>query len=144
MQSCCSPVASACPPIAQLLLSDCIRFESAAAPHLRPLSAALPNCARFSCCCTVAACVRFSCCSRSRPLRLLLPDCVRFDCCSPIACTYPLAAPAGFQPNVLEHSSRSSRFSTIAKLKYEVAHHYSLVPPHKHPTSVTHRHTNTC
>ena len=34
---------------------------------------------------------------RLRPLRLLLPDL--------------LAAQAGFQPNVLEHSSRSSRFS---------------------------------
>ena len=100
MQSCCSPIASACPPIAS---------ASAAARHLRPLRISccsrarlhliqlllpvcvrfqllLPDCARFSYCCMLAACVRFSCCSRSHPLRLVLPDCVRFDCCSPIAC----------------------------------------------------------
>ena len=87
---------------AELLLPNCIRFEllpSIAAPCLRPLPAALPDCTRFSCCCT--------------PLQLLLPiasasaaalDCVRFS-------PHPLAAPAGFQPNVLEHSSQSSRFS---------------------------------
>ena len=116
----------------QLLLAACVRFESAAAPWLDciyplHLLLVLPvcvrfqllllDCARFSCCCMLAACVGFSCCSRSRPLRLLLPIasaspaapryCVRFDCCSP----HPLAAPAGFQPNVLEHSSRSSKVS---------------------------------
>ena len=88
MQSCCSLIASACPPIAS---------ASAAARRLRPLRISccslarlhplhlllpvcvrfqllLPDCARFSCCCMLAACICFSCCSRSRPLRLLLPD----------------------------------------------------------------------
>ena len=122
MQSCCSLIASA----------------SAAAPRLRPFQLLLATCVCFSCCSPLASasaaapdCVRFGCCSpiasasttaprlrplqlllaRLRPLRLLLPDCM-----------HPLAAPAGFQPipapgpNVLEHSSRSSRFS---KLKHE-------------------------
>ena len=107
MQSCCSPIASACPLIAsasaaarrlrplriscsswarlhplQLLLPVCVRFQLL-----------LPDCARFSCCCLLAACVRFSCCSRSRPLQLLLPDCVRFNCCSPIASASTAARP---------------------------------------------------
>ena len=140
MQSCCSPMASACPPIAspsaaayrlrplrisrcsrarlhplQLLLPVCIRFQLL-----------LPDCARFSCCCMLAACVRFSCCSRLRPLWLLLPDCVcfnccspdcvRFDCCSPIACIrlQPQLDSSPMFSNIL----RGVRGS-VNKLKYE-------------------------
>ena len=70
-----------------------------AAPRLRPLQLLL----------SIASASAAA--PRLRLLRLLLPDCM-----------HPLAAPAGFQPmpapglNVLEHSSRSSRFS---KLKHE-------------------------
>ena len=102
LKSCFSPIVSA----------------SAAAPG--------PDCGiRFHCCSPFAS--ASSCCSRSRPLRLLLPDCVRFNCCSPIASASTAARPiasasiavprlhTGFQPmprpNVLEHSSRNSRFS---------------------------------
>ena len=110
VQSCCSPIASACPPrlrplpgpiasLLQLLLPVCVRFQLL-----------LPDCARFCYCCMLAACVRFSCCSRSRPLQLLLPDCVRFDCCSPNCSASWIAA-----LNVLEHSSRSSRFSKVRR-----------------------------
>ena len=88
--NCCSPFASAsncCSPIAP---------ASSAARRLHPLQLLLPIAS------TSAATPRL------RPLQLLLPDYVRFDCCSPIAL-------AGFQPmpgpKVLEHSSRSSRFS---------------------------------
>ena len=74
-------------------------------------------------------CVCFGCCSRLRPLQLLLPNCVHFNCCSPIASTSTAAprlhisacSPSWISSpcprhNVLEHSSRRSRFS---KLKYE-------------------------
>ena len=133
MPSCCSPIASVCPPPPpppppprmrplQLLLAACVHFESAAAPG--------PDCIRFNCCSLFAS--ASSCCSpilrplqlllharhlrplqlllpiasalvaapRLRPLRVLLPDCM-----------HPFAAPVGFQPNVLEHSSWSLRFS---------------------------------
>ena len=112
---CSSPIASACPP-------DCVPFSCcmcsplASASNqlllprarLHPLQLLLPVCVRFQL--LLPYCARFSCCSRSRPLQLLLAR----DC-SPIACIDPLAPPAGFQSNVLEHSSRSSRF----KLQYE-------------------------
>ena len=93
MQSCCFPIASACPPIVSAsAAARCLRlFESAAAPWpdcrqlLLPVCVRFqPDCARFSCCCMLAACVHFSCCSRLHPLRLLLPNWVTFDCCSPI------------------------------------------------------------
>ena len=58
----------------------------------------LPVCLRLQL--LLPDCARFSCCSRSRPLRLLLPDCI-LD-------SSPCPAPG---PNVLEHSSWSSRFS---------------------------------
>ena len=134
MQSCCSPIASACPPIAsasaaarrlrllrisccslarlhplQLLLSVCVRFQLL-----------LPDCARFSCCCMLAAAsdsaalllpiVSASAAApRLRPLQLLLPDYM-----------HPLAAPAGFQPNVLKHSSRSSRFCKVRRSRVTI------------------------
>ena len=90
VQSCCSLIASA----------------SAAAPCFRLLQLIA----------SASAAAR-----RLRPLRLLLPDCVCFDCCFPIASALtaaPRLDPLVVQPmpNVLEHSSRSSRFS---KLKYE-------------------------
>ena len=105
MQSCCSLIASACPPIASASAvarrlrplraapePDCI--ASTAAPRLRPLPAALPDCARFSCCCTLAACVPFqlrspiapaSAAAARSPLAsasVAAPDRVRFGCCS--------------------------------------------------------------
>ena len=87
--SCCSSIAPASAAARrfndQLLLP--IASASTATPRLRPLQLLLPDCVRFNCC---------------------SPDCVRFDCCSPIAYWIPAHAPG---PNVLEHSSRSSRFS---------------------------------
>ena len=114
--SCCSPLASRL----QLLLPGPIAASaSTAAPRL-PLPRVqllLPDCGPLQ---LLLAAFMISCCSRSiasastaaprlrplqlllarlRPLRLLLPDCIY----------------TGFQhmpgPNVLEHSSRSSRFS---------------------------------
>ena len=134
MQSCCSLIASAAPRL-RPLLPVCVRCSpfASAAPRLCPLSLRLRPLQLL-----LAACVRFSCCSRSRPLRLLLPDCVRFNCCSLIATASTAARPilststaaprlhasacwipdhARAKINVLQHSSRSSRFS---KLKYEV------------------------
>ena len=120
----------------QLLLPDCIRFSccsllasaSAVALRLRPLQLLLPDCVRFNCS-PIASTSAVA--PRLRPLQLLLPDRVRFNCCSLIAHA-STAAPllhasacnpscsGRFQPmprpNVLEHSLRSSRFST---LKYE-------------------------
>ena len=140
MQSCCSLIAcasTAAPrlhPLAaprlrllQLLLPSPIASASTAAPCLRPLPAAVPRLRPLQL--LLVACVCFSCCSQSCLLQLLLPDCVCFNCCSPDCVRFnccSLHPLAGFQPmpgtrpgpgpNVLEHSSRSSRFS---KLKYE-------------------------
>ena len=143
MQSCCSPIASACsPPIAS---------PSAAARHLRPLRAAFrPDFIRFNCTATPRLHLLPAAAPRLRPLQLLrLPDCVRFGCGTPIAsasaaaprlrplqlllarlrplrlllldCMHPLAPPAGFQSNaesnVLEHSSQSLRFSEYIKVR---------------------------
>ena len=99
-----------------------------------PLQLLLAACIRFSCCSPLACdsavaldCVHFNCspiastlaaAHRLRPLQLLLPitsnstaapDCVRFNCCYPPGVLEAI-------PNVLKHSSQSSRFS---KLKYE-------------------------
>ena len=102
----------------------------------------------------LAACVRFSCCSRLRPLQLcspmasassaaprlrplqlLLPNCVRFGCCSPPA----VLEDSGHVRYV--HYSRTFYIRGVRGLSMKVARHYSLVPPHEHLTSVTHRHT---
>ena len=130
----------------QLLLPDCVRFSccsplasaSAAAPRLRPLepSAAAPGPRLLNCCSPIIL----------RPLRLLLPDCVRFNCCSsrlrPLRLLHaprlhPLVPPA-VPALALEHSSRSSVYSEVRRSRVT-----SLVPPHEHPTSVTHRQTHT-
>ena len=135
MQSCCSPIASACPPIAsgsalQLLLAASlgpIASASTAAPRLRPLPAAAPRLRLLQLLLhahrlrplqlLLPIASASAAAPQLRPLRLLLPDCcspycVRFDCCSPIACIrLHHRYTAGFQSNVLEHSSRSSRFS---------------------------------
>ena len=95
-----------------------------------------------SCCSSIAsicfvtavplACVRFgysspiSTAPRLRALRLLLPDCVRFTCSGRFQPT----------PNVLERSLWSLRFEVRRSCIT------SLVPPHEHPTSVTHTHTH--
>ena len=104
----------------QLLLPDCIN----------PLQLLLPVCVRFSCCSQIAS-IRFNCCSpfasataaapRLRPLQLLLPIA---SASTAVLRLHLLVVPAScsgrFQPmpgtNVLEHSSRSLRFS---ELKYE-------------------------
>ena len=110
-QSCCSPIASACPPIASALAAarhlHPLRISCCSLARLHPLQLLLPvcvrfqlllpDCTRFSCCCMLAACVHFSCCSRSRPLRLLLPDCVRFDCCSPDCVRFDCCSPIGVE-----------------------------------------------
>ena len=132
MQSCCYLIASACPPIASicppirrfscwsplasasnlLLLPGPIASASTAAPRLCPLPAAAPRLHLLQLLLQLllpiasasAAAPRLRLLqlllARLRPLRPLLPNWM-----------HPLAAPAGFQPNVLEHSSRSSRFS---------------------------------
>ena len=98
--SCCSPIAHASAaarrlrPL-QLLLP--IASASAATPRLRPLQFLLPDCVRFNCCSPIA-----SASTAARPLRLLLPDCIH----PPLAGFHPMPG-----SNVLEHSSRSSRFS---------------------------------
>ena len=108
-------------------------------------SAAALDCIHFNCSSIASA---SAAAPRLHPLQLLLPDCVRFNnCCSPIASDstaahrllrllLPASCSGRFQPsNVLEHSSRSSRFS---KLKYKSR--ASLVPPHIRYTP-THTHT---
>ena len=123
MQSCCSTIGSASaadPHVIALIRFNCcspFTFASAAARRLRPLQLLL----------LIAS---VSTAPRLRPLQLLLPDCVCFNCCSPIASDSTAAPqlrllrlllPASCSerlqpmPNVLEHSSQSSRFS---KLKY--------------------------
>ena len=124
MQSCCSLIVSAFPPIASasaaarrlrpLRISCCSRAQllsaSTAAPRLRPLPAAAPrlrplqlllHARRLRLLQLLLPITSASAAApRLHPLRLLLPDCM-----------HSLAAPAGFQPDVLKHSSRSSRFS---------------------------------
>ena len=119
----------------QLLLPDCVRCSPLASASSLQL---LPDCIRFGCCSAIA--IASTAAPRLCPLQLLLPDHVRFDCCSlPSACSPSCSG--RFQPmpgpNVLEHSSQSSRF------KYERSRVTSLDPPHEHPTSVTHRQTHT-
>ena len=141
MQSCFSLIASASAaaprlrPL-QLLLAAYVRFSCFS--RSRPLRLLLPDCVHFNCCSPIVSASTAAhpiasastAAPRLRPLQLLLPDCVRFNCCSPIAsastaararfdCSSPIAyihlPLAGFHPmpgsNVLEHSSRSSRFS---------------------------------
>ena len=123
----------------------------------------LPVCVRFSCCSPIAL-IRFNCCSpfastsaaalRLRPLQLLLHDYVRFNC-SPIA-SASTAAPRLHSLQLLLRSpiafacdsspcQRSRPFPR--RIRGSVngwvrrSRVTSLVPPHEHPTSVTHRHT---
>ena len=140
--SLCRPAAPHC--VQFSCCSRLHQSASTAAPRLRPLQQLLPDCIRFSCCSPLASasdaaprlrpfqllpnCVCFGCCSpiasastaapQLRPLQLQLPDCVHFDCCSRIASACSPSCSGRFQlmPIVLEHASRSSRFS---KLKYE-------------------------
>ena len=112
---------------------DCVRFSCCsrarlrhtlpAAPRLRLLQLLLPIASAS----TAAPRLRpLQLLARLRPLRLLLPDCI-LDSSS---CPGPMFS------NILRGS--------VNKLKYEGrASLYSLVPPHEHPTSVTHRHTHT-
>ena len=124
LKSCFSPIASASAAARrlrslQLLLAGTIAASaSTAAPRLPPPPAAAPRLRPLQ---LLLAAFTISCCSlpiasvstaaprlrplqlllaRLRPLRLLLPDCI-LD-------SSPCSGPNG---NVLEHSSRSSRFS---------------------------------
>ena len=126
----------------QLLLPVCVRFSSpiaAAARHLCPLQLLLATCIRFSCCSPIAStsaaaprlrplnCSPIASDSAAAPrlhlLQLLPPDCVRFNCCSPIVSASTAAPPAFFAEFEVQ-----VRRSCVT----------SLVPPHEHPTSVTH------
>ena len=66
--------------------------------------------------------------------KLLLSECVHFSCCSPIASASASAAAPRLHLLVITHMRHSTTFS-----KYTIT---SLVPPHKHPTSVTPEHIN--
>ena len=156
-------------PLVRLRCCSLIASASAAAPraiasiHFNCHAAELPACIRFSCrsplafasaaaldcqlhcfpiasasataprLCPLQLCSPMASASSAAPrLQLLLPDCVRFGCCSP--------------PAVLEDSSHvhySQRFCAEFEVRStKVACHYSVVPPHEHPTSITHRQTN--
>ena len=131
-----------------LLLPDCVCFSfcstiasasAAAAPRLRPLQLLLPDCVRFcfSCCSTIAS--TSAAAPRLCPLQLLLHDCIHFSCRSPTASVSAAQSSSRrFQP-LCEHS-QSSRFSIFSVM---VVHHYSLIQPPEHNTSVAHTHTNT-
>ena len=78
-----------------------------------------------------------------RPLQLLLPDCVRFNRCSPIA-SASAAAPRQLFWKIPAHAQCSRTFFAefeVQKNEVQRSCVTSLVPPHEHPTSVTH--TNT-
>ena len=132
VQSCCSPrlhlLAPRLRPL-QLLLVACVRFESAAAPWpdcirfncCSPFACVrfqllLPDFARFSCCCMLAACQLLlpiasasAAAPQLRPLRLLLPDCV-----------HPLAAPAAWIPAQCSRTFFAEfEVHAVNKLKYE-------------------------
>ena len=96
-------------------------------PRLRPLH----EISRCSSLASASAAV-----PRLRLLQLLLPDCVSFNCCSPIAsaCSPSCSSTCPMFSNILRGVWGSVNWSTKA------ARHYSLVPPHKHPISVTHTH----
>ena len=143
--SCCSPIASirfklhAVPrfrPL-QLLPTDCI--PSAVARHLRSLQLLFPD---FNCSPIASA---SAAAPRLRPLQLQLPDCVRFNCCSPIASAStaaPRLHPLVASP-VLKDSSQCSRTEfEVQYIEVRRSRVTSLVPPHEHPTSVTHGHTH--
>ena len=144
----CRAVAPRLRPL-QLLLAACIQssycsptVSASTTPRLCLLRLLLPNCIRFNCCSPVAS--TSTAAPRLCPLQLLLPDCstdapqLHTSACSP-SCSGRFQPMAG--PNVLEHSSRSSRLS---KTKYDLMSHItSLVPPHEYPTSVTHRQIDT-
>ena len=163
LKSCFSPIASASAAarrLRPLLPGPIAASASTAAPRLPPPPAAAPRLRPLQLLLALlAAFMISSCCSRSRPLRLLLPDCVRFNCCSLIASASTAARPiasastaaprlhTGFHPAhapgpMFSNILRGVRGS-VNKLKTKVARHYSLVPPHEHPTSVTHTHTDT-
>ena len=96
------------------------------ATSLRPLRLLFPDFNSSPIVCASAAA------SRLHPLLLLLPDCIHL--------TLTCSGKFQLMPDVLEHSLWSLRFS---KLKYEGRTHVSsLVPPHEHPTSVTHTPTH--
>ena len=140
--SLCRAAAPRLHPLQLLLASRLHQSASTAAPYLRPLQLLLSGCARFSCCLPLA-CVCFSCCSpiasastapRLRPLQLL----------SPIAST-STAAPRLHLLVFPAHAQRSQTFPhgvrgsvNLPSTRSRVT---SPVPPHEHPTSVTHRHT---
>ena len=106
-----------------------VTSPSAAAPRSRPPQLLLPGHVPFSCCSPVTS--PSAAAPRSRPPQLLLPGHVPLSCCSPV--TSPSAAaprsrppqllhrfsPRLGLPNVLKHSSWSSRFGDcIAKYKF--------------------------
>ena len=105
MQSCYSPIASA----------------SAAAPRLRPLPAAAPRLRPLQ---LPIASANSAAARRLRPLQLLLPiasasaAASRLPTAAPRLHAYPLAAPAGFQPQ-LDSSPIYSRTFFAEFVKYE-------------------------
>ena len=120
MQSCCPPIASAS---AAALDEIATRSASIAAPRLHPLQLLLAARVRFQLLLSIAS---VSTAPRLHPLRLLL-----------------LASCSGrFQPCLL-FSNILCRVRGSVNRSTKVARHYSLIPPHEHPTSVTHRHTQT-
>ena len=140
--SLCRAAALRLRPLQLLLPGRLHRSTSTAAPYLRPLQLLLSGCVRFSCCLPLA-CVCFSYCSliasvssapRLRPLQLL----------SPIAST-SIAAPRLHLLVFPAHAQLSQTFLRgvrgTVNLPSTRSRVTSPVPPHEHPTSVSHRHT---
>ena len=119
--SCCSPIdlLQLLLPVCVLLLASFSTAQLAAAPRLRPLRLLLPDCS-----------VPFE-------LQLLLPHCVRFNCSSPIG-SASTTAPRLHSPAVPEDSSPCPMFFAELEIEVRRSRVTSLVPPHEHPTSVTH------
>ena len=109
------------------------------------------------------ASIRFNCCSpfvftsaaacRLRPLQLLLAACVHFGCCSPIASAstaapqlHPLQLP--LLPDCIRQlfwkipAYAQCLRTSFAELEVQTSRVTSLVQPHEHSTSVTHRQTH--
>ena len=124
----------------------------AATPRLCPLWLLLPDCVHFELQLLLSDCVCFNCSSpivsastaapQLCPLQLQLPDCVHFNCSSPIA-SASTTAPRLHSPAVPEDSSPCPMFFAELEIEVRRSHVTSLVPPHEHPTSVTHIQTNT-
>ena len=148
-------------PLHWLLLPVYVRFMLIA-PRLRPLQLLLPVCVCFSCCSPIASAsaavchlhpLQYSTAPRLCPLWLLLPDprlCpLRLPLKRSPICMHqdPLVAPAGFQPMPGPmHCQRPQTFLAefeIQLIEVRTSRITSLVPPHEHPTFVTHRQAHT-